>query len=143
MLARTLYRLVDIREHEVRALIWSFLYFFLLLCAYYILRPVRDEMGILGGVKNLPWMFTGTFIAMLLVVPLFGWVSARFPRQRFLPYVYVFFIVNILIFYLAFLSGWQEAFVARAFFIWISVFNLFVVSVFWSYMNDLYDQAQA
>ena len=53
MLARTLYRLVDIREHEVRALIWSFLYFFLLLCAYYILRPVRDEMGILGGVKNL------------------------------------------------------------------------------------------
>jgi AAA family ATP:ADP antiporter len=143
MLTRTLYRLVDIREHEVRALVWSFLYFFLLLCSYYILRPVRDEMGILGGVKNLPWMFTGTFIAMLLVVPLFGWVSARFPRQRFLPYVYVFFIANILIFYLAFLSGWQQAYVARAFFIWISVFNLFVVSVFWSYMNDLYDQAQA
>ena len=97
MFTRTLYRLVDIREHEVRALIWSFLYFFLLLCSYYILRPVRDEMGILGGVKNLPWMFTGTFIAMLLVVPLFGWVSARFPRKRFLPYVYIFFIVNILL----------------------------------------------
>ena len=143
MFLRTLYRLVDIREHELRAFLWSFLYFFLLLCAYYILRPVRDEMGILGGIKNLPWLFTGTFVAMLLVVPLFGWVSARFPRQRFLPYVYGFFIINLLIFYVLFLLHDEQQIMARAFFIWLSVFNLFVVSVFWSYMNDLYDQAQA
>jgi len=139
----TLYRLVDVRENEIRALLWSFFYFFFLLCAYYILRPVRDEMGIQGGIKNLPWVFTGTFLAMLLVIPLFGWLSARFTRQQFLPLAYGFFIVNLLLFYLLFLLDWNTQIVARAFFIWISVFNLFVVSVFWSYMNDLFDQAQA
>jgi AAA family ATP:ADP antiporter len=143
MLTRTLYRLVDVQEDELKALVWSFLYFFLLLCSYYILRPVRDEMGILGGIKNLPWVFTGTFIAMLVVVPLFGWVSARFTRQQFLPLIYGFFIVNLLLFYGLFTVDWHSQIVARAFFIWISVFNLFVVSVFWSFMNDLFDQAQA
>ena len=87
MIARAIYRLVDVRTNEISALIWAFLYFFFLLCAYYILRPVRDEMGILGGIKNLPWVFTGTFLAMLAVVPLFGWVCSRFPRRRFLPLV--------------------------------------------------------
>ena len=138
-----LLQLIDVRPNEVRALMWSFLYFFLLLCAYYILRPVRDEMGIQGGIENLPWVFSGTFVAMLMVVPLFGWVSARFARRHFLPIAYLFFIANLLLFYVLFLSGWQTQIVARAFFIWISVFNLFVVSVFWSYMNDLFDQAQA
>ncbi len=138
-----LYRLVDIRADELTALVWSFLYFFSLLCGYYILRPLRDEMGILGGVNNLPWMFTGTFIAMLAVVPLFGWVSSRYPRRRFLPAVYNFFIVNLLLFYVLFISGISQTYVAQAFFIWVSVFNLFVVSVFWSFMNDLYNQAQA
>jgi len=143
MIARAIYRLVDVRASEINALIWAFLYFFFLLCAYYILRPVRDEMGILGGIKNLPWVFTGTFLAMLAVVPLFGWVSSRFPRRRFLPLVCGFFIFNLLVFYALFLSGWYSQVMARAFFIWISVFNLFVVSVFWSFMNDLFDQAQA
>jgi len=143
MIARAIYRLVDVRTNEISALIWAFLYFFFLLCAYYILRPVRDEMGILGGIKNLPWVFTGTFLAMLAVVPLFGWVCSRFPRRRFLPLVCGFFIFNLLLFYALFLSGWYAQVVARAFFIWVSVFNLFVVSVFWSFMNDLFDQAQA
>jgi AAA family ATP:ADP antiporter len=143
MVARIIYRLVDVRVNEFAALIWAFFYFFFLLCSYYILRPVRDEMGIQGGIDNLPWVFTGTFIAMLAVVPLFGWVSSRFPRRRLLPAVYGFFILNLLLFYVMFISGWHPAMIARAFFIWISVFNLFVVSVFWSYMNDLFDQAQA
>ena len=143
MIARAIYRLVDVRVNELIALIWAFCYFFFLLCAYYILRPVRDEMGIQGGIENLPWVFTGTFSAMLAMVPLFGWVSSRFPRRRLLPAVYGFFIVNLFLFYLMFHSGWHPPIIARAFFIWISVFNLFVVSVFWSYMNDLFDQAQA
>ena len=141
MIARVIYRLVDVRANELIALIWAFFYFFFLLCAYYILRPVRDEMGIQGGIDNLPWVFTGTFIAMLAMVPLFGWVSSRFPRRRLLPAVYGFFIINLILFYLMFHSGWHPPIIARAFFIWISVFNLFVVSVFWSYMNDLFDQA--
>ena len=73
-------RLVSAEPHELRALSWSFLYFFVLLCAYYILRPIRDEMGIRGGVENLQWLFTATFVTMLCVVPLFGWVSSRYSR---------------------------------------------------------------
>jgi len=141
--AALLQRLVNVRPGEVSALFWAFLYFFSLLCSYYIVRPMRDEMGIAGGVDNLQWLFTGTFLAMLAVVPLFGWVSSRFERRRFLPAVYVFFIVNLLLFFLLFRSGVTHAWVARAFFIWASVFNLFVVSVFWSFMADIFSNAQA
>ena len=140
---RWLRRLVAAEPHEVAALLWSFAYFFCLLCGYYILRPLREEMGIAGGVKNLPWVFTGTFVAMLAAVPLFGALTAHFPRRQFLPAVYLFFIANILIFYALFQSGLERAWLARAFFIWVSVFNLFVVSVFWSFMVDLYAEAQA
>ena len=83
-------QIVDVKSGETRALWWSFAYFFCLLCSYYILRPVRDEMGIQGGVSNLEWVFTGTFVAMLVAVPIFGAVAARFPRQKLLPIVYYF-----------------------------------------------------
>jgi AAA family ATP:ADP antiporter len=136
-------RLVQVEPHELRALLWSFAYFFSLLCGYYILRPMRDAMGILGGVEQLHWLFTGTFVAMLAAVPLFGWVTSRFPRRRFLPYVYGFFIVNLLVFYALLTREGSHVHAARAFFIWASVFNLFVVSVFWSFMADLYTSAQA
>lgn len=137
-----LLRTVQVERQEVRALLWSFVYFFVLLCAYYIIRPMRDEMGILGGVDNLQWLFTGTLLAMTAAVPLFGWVSSRFPRRQFLPYVYFFFILTLLLFY-SLMSEGASPYVARAFFIWASVFNLFVVSVFWSFMSDLYSNAQA
>jgi AAA family ATP:ADP antiporter len=128
---------------EVAALAWSFLYFFSLLCGYYVLRPLRDEMGIAGGIGKLPWVFTGTFLVMLAAVPLYGWCTARFARRRFLPVVYLFFIANLLVFYALFRMATDPAWVARAFFIWVSVFNLFVVSVFWSFMVDLYTEPQA
>jgi AAA family ATP:ADP antiporter len=136
-------RIVDLKPGEATALLWSFGYFFCLLCSYYILRPLRDEMGIQGGVSNLQWVFSGTFVAMLLAVPLFGALAARLPRHRLLPLVYYFFILNLLIFFLLLKSDIATAAVARAFFIWVSVFNLFVVSVFWSYMADLYNNEQA
>ncbi len=136
-------RLVPVERTELSALAWSFLYFFTLLCGYYILRPMRDAMGIAGGVDQLQWLFTGTFLAMLAAVPLFGWVASRFPRHRFVPYVYFFFIANLLAFYLLFRAGVTEAWLARAFFIWTSVYNLFVVSVFWSFLADLFTNAQA
>ncbi|MDH5600430.1 MAG: MFS transporter, partial [Gammaproteobacteria bacterium] len=134
---------IDLRPAELPALVISFAYFFSLLCAYYIIRPLRDEMGILGGIKNLPWVFTGTFIVILAMVPLYGWVSSRYPRRQFLPIVYTFFIVNLLIFHSLFYFQVSPAHVAQSFFIWVSVFNLFVVSVFWSFMNDIYDKEQA
>ncbi len=140
---RKLQRFARIEPGELRAVLWSFSYFFALLCSYYIVRPMRDEMGVAGGVENLQWLFTGTFLAMLAAVPLFGWVSSRFARKRFIPYVYYFFIVNLLLFFALFESRLDHAWIARAFFIWVSVFNLFVVSVFWSFMADIFSNAQA
>lgn len=136
-------RLVNVESNEIRALLWSFLYFFSVLCSYYIIRPIRDEMGIAGGVEHLQWLFTGTFLVMLAIVPVFGWITSRFPRRRFLPYVYYFFMMNLLLFFLMFQSDLTHTYVARAFYIWASVFNLFVVSVFWSFMADIFSNEQA
>ncbi len=134
--------LATVQPAERRAVGWSFGYFFSLLCGYYILRPVRDEMGILGGVDQLQWLFTGTLIAMLCAVPIYGWLVGRYQRRTFLPAVYLFFAANLLIFYLLLKSTTDPAWVARAFFIWTSVYNLFAVSVFWSVMADLFRPEQ-
>jgi AAA family ATP:ADP antiporter len=140
-------RALGIRREEFVAVAWSFAYFFCLLAAYYMLRSVRETMAIVSGVRSIPWLFTGTFTVMLLATPVFGWVTSRFPRKSFLPWVYYFFIANILIFYAAFSysqsSNLPQIWIARAFFVWISVFNLFVVSVFWSFMADIYNKEQS
>lgn len=135
-------RLVSVRPGEGRALGWSFAYFFCLLAAYYVLRPVRDEMGLAGGIKNLPDLFAKTFYVMLAVVPLYGALVARMPRKRFIPLVYHFFVVNIVIFWILLTRGIELRTTATVFFVWISVFNLFAVSVFWSFMADIYDSEQ-
>jgi AAA family ATP:ADP antiporter len=128
-------RALKAERHELPAVAWSFAYFFLLLCSYYILRPVRDSLAVDLGPRSLRMLFTATFTAMLALVPLFGWLCARLSRARLLPLVYSFFALNLLAFAFA-LDG-------RVFFVWLSVFNLFVVSVFWSFMADLFDTAQA
>src|SRR4051812_4205033 len=115
-LYRVLSRIVPVRPGEARALLWSFAYFFCLLASYYVLRPLRDEMGVAGGVKNLHWLFTATFVVMLAAVPLFGAVVARLPRQRFVPLVYHFFAVNIAIFWLLLTLDVARTEVARVFF---------------------------
>ena len=135
-------RLSNLEAGEFKPVFWSFAYFYCLLSSYYVIRPLRDEMGITGGVDNLQWLFTATFLVMLAIVPLFGAVSARYPRQRLLPGVYLFFIGNLLLFYLLFRLADGSSWSARIFFIWVSVFNLFVVSVFWSFMADLFSNAQ-
>jgi len=135
--------LANIRLEERAAVLWSFLYFFSVLCSYYIVRPIRDEMGVQGGVDNLQWLFTATFIGMLAIIPLFGWISSRYARKRFLPVVYYFFVVNLLVFYLGFYLDFDQLYIARVFFVWVSVFNLFVVSVFWSLMVDVYSNEQS
>ena len=139
-------RSLGLKPGEFIAVAWSFVYFFSLLSAYYMLRSVRDAMAIMGGTQNIPWLFTGTFVAMLLATPVFGWVASRYPREQFLPWVYYFFILNILIFFSLFTyaqrSDLEVVWIARAFFVWLSVFILFVVSVFWSFMADIYSKAQ-
>ncbi|KLI98876.1 MFS transporter [Luteimonas sp. FCS-9] len=141
---------------------WALLYFFCLLCGYYVLRPVRDAMGassdaatvfpafmldwaaardIALGEFTLQVLFTGTFFVMLVLQPLYGALVSRFPRRVFLPVVYLFFIACLGAFRWAFDSGLPGR--GALFFIWIAVFNLFAVSVFWSFMADVFDNAHA
>ncbi len=145
--ASPLLRWLGIRQEELPAVAWSFTYFFSLLAGYYMLRSVRETMAIVSGVQNIPSLWTGTFFMTLLATPVFGWLTSRFPRRSFLPWVYYFFIANIGLFYVAFSSLPQDSpslvWVARAFFVWLSVFNLFVVSVFWSFMADIYQKEQS
>ncbi len=136
-------RAVKVRRSELAGLVGGFLYFFCLLCSYYMLRPVRDEMGVRGGVENLQWLFTATFFAMLVAVPIFAALASRFPRRRLIPAVYGFFILCIVGFWGWLESGVAGSWAARTFFVWLSVFNLFVVSVFWSFMADTFDHRQA
>jgi AAA family ATP:ADP antiporter len=134
-------RILGIERHEYVAVVWSFAYFF-----YYILRPVREAMAVGSGPDTIPYLFIGTFVTMLVATPIFGWVASRFPRRTFLPWVYLFFISNILIFWFVFSravdAGEEYVWLGRVFFVWLSVFNLFVVSVFWSFMADIYSREQ-
>ncbi len=137
-------RMMDIRPEETRALAWSWLYVFALFLAYYVLRPIRDELGVAGGVRNLPWLFTGTLLAMLAANPLFAYAVRRWPRETFIAVAYRLFMLNLLAFMLLLMLATpaQHVWIGRAFFIWVSVFNLFVVSVFWSFVVDVFDAEQ-
>ncbi|MAL03587.1 MAG: MFS transporter [Arenimonas sp.] len=147
---------------EFPPLLWSFLYFFFLLTGYYVLRPVRDAMGAANDpsavfpVGMVDWfaarnvalgdyqvqaLFTGTFIAMVLLQPVYGALVSRFPRRLFLPVVYLAFIACLLGFRFAFEAGLPGR--GGLFFVWVAVFNLFAVSVFWSFMADIYTDPQA
>src|SRR5689334_11716400 len=141
-LERWLARVMPATSEERAAAVWSFAYFFALLAGYYVLRPLRDQMGIAGGVKNLPWLFTATFVTLLVAQPLYGALVARLPRARFIPIVYHFFVANLLVFWALMALGIETTLVARVFFVWVSVFNLFAVAVFWSFMADLFTSEQ-
>jgi AAA family ATP:ADP antiporter len=141
-LERWLARVMPATPQERAAALWSFAYFFALLAGYYVLRPLRDQMGIAGGVKNLPWLFTATFVTLLVAQPLYGALVARLPRARFIPIVYHFFVANLLVFWALLTFDVETAVVARVFFVWVSVFNLFAVAVFWSFMADLFTSEQ-
>ncbi|MBX3725791.1 MAG: MFS transporter [Xanthomonadales bacterium] len=146
---------VGARPGEWTALAWSFAYFFCLLCAYYLIRPMRDEMVVRFGADRMQWIYTVVFVIMLAITPVYGWLVSRWPRRRFLPFVYLFFIACLAGFWLLFryngalagLAGADAAAFGRGsaavLAIWITVFNLFVVSVFWSFMSDIYAPEQS
>ncbi len=139
---RWLKRVMPATPQERAAALWSFAYFFALLAGYYVLRPLRDQMGIAGGVKNLAWLFTATFVTLLAAQPLYGALVARLPRARFIPIVYHFFVANLILFWILLTFDIETVVVARVFFVWVSVFNLFAVAVFWSFMADLFTSEQ-
>jgi AAA family ATP:ADP antiporter len=139
-----LQRVVAIRPEEMRAVFWCWLYIFAVLSSYYIMRPIRDAMGVAGGVNNLQWLFTGTLAGMLVLNLPFAYLVKTLPRSRFIPLIYRFFALNILIFaaVLHLATPERTVWVGRIFFIWVSVYNLFVVSVFWQLNVDLFSPEQ-
>ena len=141
---RLLSRVIDVRPEEIRVLGWCWLYIFSVLSSYYIMRPIRDQMGVAGGVDNLQWLFTGSLVGMLVLNVPFAYLVAKLPRSRFIPITYHFFVVNILLF--AAVLHWSDpraaVWIGRIFFVWVLVFNLFVVSVFWQMNVDLFSPEQ-
>ncbi|MBA1271774.1 NTP/NDP exchange transporter [Stutzerimonas azotifigens] len=136
-------KILNARNNELRPALFGFLLFLCLFAGYFMLRPIRESMGIAAGVENLQWLFTLTFLAMLVAVPLFAWLSSRVPRLRFIDWVYGFFGINLLAFVELFQFMPDSTWLARVFYVWISVYNLFVVSVAWSLMADVFDSEQA
>jgi len=138
-------RLVDARSGEGPSIAWAAAYFFLLLCANFLLRPVREALGIAGGADKLPLVWTGTLALSLAVQPIFATLIRKLPRRRFLPLVYHVSVLFLLAFRAAFEFGptsWQVG-IGYGFYIWFSVFNLFALSVFWGFAADLFRLEQA
>ena len=137
-------RFVEIRREEAPVVGWCWLFIFAVLSSYYIMRPIRDEAGVAGGVNNLQWLFTGTLLGMVLLNIPFAYLVKTLPRRRFIPITYHFFAGNIILF--AALLYWADAqqtiWIGRVFFVWVSVYNLFVVSVFWQLNVDLFNPEQ-
>ena len=142
-LVRRLGAAINAEHHELKPALAGFFLFFCLFCGYFMLRPIRESMGIMAGIENLQWLFTATFVVMLVAVPLFAWLSSRVPRLHFVDWVYGFFCCNLLAFAGLFLFVEDGVWLARVFYVWISVYNLFVVSVAWSLMADVFDGQQA
>jgi AAA family ATP:ADP antiporter len=135
----------QIKREEWHPVTLSLIYYFCVLASYYVMRPMRDQMAAKVGSANLPLFFAATFLVTLLMTPLFSWAVSKWSRHVVMPLVYLFFVICQLAFIPLFTN--QELvppqFLGFIFFVWVSVFNLFVVSVFWSFMADIWDDAQA
>ena len=142
-IARAFAAAIHAEPGETRAALAGFALFFSIFAGYFMLRPVREAMGIAAGIDQLQWLFTATFVATVVVVPLFAWLSSRVPRRAFAGWVYAVFAANLAGFALAFHAMPGNLWIARGFYVWISVYNLFVVSVSWSVMADVFDARQA
>lgn len=140
--------LVDVRPNEVVVMWTSFVFFFFVLSSYFILRPIRDAVAVQTGVAKLPWLFAGTLIAMLIANPLFSSLVVRFPVRRFVPMTYLFFAANLVLFFFvmrttASAQSLGPYWISVVFYIWTSVYNLFITSVFWCLMADVFRSEQA
>ncbi len=135
-----------IEEFELRAVILSMLYFFFLFGSYSIVKPVRDAMGTVYGMSHIQELFTGTFLVSLVLAPVYSGLAARIRLSTFLPWVYGFVAASILLFYALFQSVTQAdplRWIAAAFYVWVSTFNILIISVFWTFMADIYSRTQA
>jgi AAA family ATP:ADP antiporter len=134
--------LINIQRGEWQRFLLAFAYFFFLLAGYFMLRPIRGTVAS-NHAESLQWLYTATFVLMLLIVPVFGWLVSKFRRGKFVPGIYLFFISNLAYFAYAFTGDSASDWIQYSFYVWLSVFNLFVVSVFWSFMADIFNPGQA
>src|SRR4029077_1980146 len=136
-------KIVDVKPNELRALWLGFAFFFVVLAGYYVIRPVRDNIGA-TQFENLWWMFTVVLVAMIFANALFSASVSRMSRRRFIPIAYRFFIPNLLIFFvlMQYVPPGTQPWVDGCFFVWVSVFNLFATAVFWGFMTDLFTTEQ-
>lgn len=139
----TLQRLFNLHAREAPVVIAGTLMFFLLFAGYFMLRPVRETMGVAGGVRNLQWLFTATFVATVIALPLFGWLASRVQRRRIQCWTYAFFVLNLLGFAIGMAAQPDNLWVARVFYVWLSVFNMMTISLAWSVLADVLSSAQA
>ena len=143
-LARLLKTIAAVEAFEVKAVLLSMFYFLFLFGSYSVIKPVRDAMGTVYGVKHLQELFTVTLIASLVFSPIYAGLASRMKLSTFLPWVYGFVAATILVFYALFVSGrYQDRWIAAAFYVWVSTFNLLIISVFWTFMADIFSRAQA
>src|SRR6266478_568774 len=136
-------KIVDVKPNEVRALWLGFILFFVVLAGYYVIRPIRDNIGA-TQFENLWWMFTVVLIVMIIANALFSAIVSRMSRRRFIPIAYRFFILNLIIFFvlMQYMPPGKQPWVDGCFFVWVSVFNLFATAVFWGFMTDIFTNEQ-
>ena len=137
--------LVAVEPGEASVLAWAWLYFFSILCSYYVIRPIRDEIGASGGIEKLPWLFTATLLGMLVANPPFSALVARLAPVRFISWTYRFFMANLVVFLILLetTTGSVQVWTGRAFYVWAAIFILFVVSVFWGFLVDVFTVEQS
>ena len=135
-------RLVRVEHGEWPRLLIAFTYFFFLLGGYFMLRPIRGTVAS-NNADILHLLYSGTFLTMLAIVPIFGFLVSRYRRGVFIPASYLFFLLCLAFFIVGFRDDATPQWIQRSFYIWLSVFNLFVVSVFWSFMTDVFRPGQA
>ncbi|MDQ8699289.1 MFS transporter [Hyphomicrobium sp. LHD-15] len=135
--------LFNVEREEVPAVAAGVGMFYLLFAGYFMLRPVRETMGIAGGIDNLQWLFTATFVATLIALPLFGWIASKVPRRHVLAWTYAFFTLNLIAFAVGFVIDPDNIWMARTFYVWLSVFNLLAISLAWSVLADVLAASEA
>jgi AAA family ATP:ADP antiporter len=133
---------LNVLPSERAALALGFAFHFCVLASYYLVRPLRDALGLEGGADQLQWLFTATFAVMLLMVPVFGALASRLPATRFVPLIYRVIAASMLVFGLLIANHVAPVTVGRVFFVWISIYNLFIVSIFWSVLVDRFSSEQ-
>lgn len=142
-LTRLILTSTNVRDNEVRATVLSFLFVFTLMTAYYLLRPVRDAMASDWTDAEVSWLWTMNFFISTALVALYGFIASRVSISRLVPSVYLFFGLSFVIFYALVQTTDDTVLVDKAFYLWVSVFALFHVSVFWSFMANTYNKDQA